>query len=152
MEERDVHSLFSLFDSNRNGRINYEEFLREITGEMNEFRKELVRGAFKKFDHDGGSRVDVNNVKGLYSASLHPDVKSGKKSEDEILMEFLDTFELHYRMKHKNLRDTTVSLEEFIEYYNNLSCSILDDEYFELIINNSWNLKNKNFSRGWAKF
>jgi len=26
---------------------------------------------------------------------MHPDVKAGKKTEDEILGEFLDTFEVH---------------------------------------------------------
>ncbi len=30
---------------------------------------------------------------GVYNAKLHPDVKAGKKTEDEILGEFLDTFE-----------------------------------------------------------
>lgn len=30
---------------------------------------------------------------------MHPDVKSGKKTEDEILYEFLDTFEQHHTDK-----------------------------------------------------
>jgi len=119
---------------------------------MNDFRKELVRTAFKKFDRDGNGRVDINDIKGSYNASQHPDVKSGKRTEDEILMEFLDTFDMHYRIRHKTERDSTVTLEEFIEYYNNISCSIDDDEYFELMINNAWNLKNRNYARGWAKY
>ena len=41
-------------------------------------------------------------------------------------------------------RDKKVTLEEFIEYYNNISMSIDDDNYFELMMNNSWrnNLNN----------
>ena len=27
---------------------------------------------------------------------MHPDVKSGKRTEDEVLTEFLETFEQHY--------------------------------------------------------
>ena len=36
--------------------------------------------------------------------------------------------------------DGKVNLEEFIEYYKNISCSIDNDEYFALMINNSWNI------------
>lgn len=63
---------------------------------MNEFRKELVRSVFKKFDKDNNGRVELNDIKASYSASEHPDVKSGKKTEDDIFMEFLDTFDMHH--------------------------------------------------------
>jgi hypothetical protein len=36
-----------------------------------------------------------------------------------------------------------VKLDEFIEYYNNISCSIDNDEYFDVMIRNAWNLDNK---------
>jgi len=48
--EQEAKQLFNIFDIDRDGRISYDEFLRTIVGEMNEFRKELVRTAFKKFD------------------------------------------------------------------------------------------------------
>lgn len=36
--------------------------------------------------------------------------------------------------------DHIVTLEEFEEYYNNISSSIDNDQYFELMINNAWKL------------
>jgi hypothetical protein len=82
---------------NRDGTVNYDEFLRGVAGEMNEFRVNIVRKAFKKMDKDGSGVLDVDDLKGsVYNASQHPDVKSGKKTEDEVLSEFLDTFEAHY--------------------------------------------------------
>ena len=33
---------------------------------------------------------------GVYNGTKHPDVISGKKTEDEILGEFLDTFEINH--------------------------------------------------------
>ena len=42
-----------------------------------------------------------------------------------------------------------------MEYYNNISVSIDSDEYFALMMNNSWNLKGdantyKKFAKGWG--
>ena len=47
-------------------------------------------------DKNGDGVVDISDIKGVYSAKLHPEVKAGKKTEDEILGEFLDTFEQHH--------------------------------------------------------
>ena len=66
---------------------------------------------------------------------------AGKKDEDDILEEFLDTFEMNYSLNHPGSKDRRITLEEFVEYYNNISCSIDKDEYFELMIVNAWNLK-----------
>ena len=38
------------------------------------------------------------DIKDSYNAKLHPDVKSGKKTEEDILGEFLETFEAHHTM------------------------------------------------------
>ena len=52
-----------------------------------------MKAAFDKLDRDGSGVIDINDIKGVYNARNHPDVKSGKKTEDEILGEFLETFE-----------------------------------------------------------
>lgn len=57
------------------------------------------------------------------------------------MMEFIETFEIHHNLKNQQSRDAKVTLEEFIEYYTNISVSIDNDEYFQVMINNSWNLK-----------
>ena len=60
---------------------------------MNDKRRNIVTLAFKKFDRDGNGFINIEDLKGLYNASNHPDVKTGKKTEEDILYEFLDTFE-----------------------------------------------------------
>ena len=85
--------MFSTFDRDGNGNIDYDEFVRGVRGPMNKFRQEIVKAAFKKIDKDGSGILDINDIKGVYNASRHPDVRSGKKSEDDVLGEFLETFE-----------------------------------------------------------
>ncbi len=63
---------------------------------MNDFRKNLVKKAFKKLDANNSGNIDITDLRGVYSAKNHPDVKAGKKTEDEILAEFLDNFEYHF--------------------------------------------------------
>lgn len=68
---------------------------------------------------------------------------SGKKTEDMILQEFLETFETAHSMRNNEAPNHVVTKEEFEEYYNNISASIEDDAYFTLMINNAWKLTDE---------
>jgi Ca2+-binding EF-hand superfamily protein len=63
---------------------------------MNQFRKNLVKRAFDKLDADRSGQLDITDVRQFYNARNHPDVRAGKKTEDEVLEEFLDTFEAYH--------------------------------------------------------
>ena len=41
-------------------------------------------------------------------------------------------------------------MKEFVEYYNNVSASIDNDAYFELMMTNAWNLNNVSYQKGWG--
>jgi len=138
--DEEVMAIIEIFDSDKSGTISSEEFLRAITGEMNEFRRNLATQAFKKMDVSGDGVLDINDIRISYSAKKHPDVMMGKKTEDEVLYEFLDTFEAHYAIKNPGSRDGAIQLPEWLEYYNNISCNIDLDEYFELMIKNCYKL------------
>ena len=151
LDEKDSERLFRIFDRDRSGKIDYEEFLRGVRGEMNQFRVNLCKKAFAIMDKDKSGILDLDDIKQAYNAKQHPDVKAGKKKEDDVLLEFLDTFEQHYGLSHENSRDGRVDMEEWIEYYNNVSMSIDDDKYFELMMNSAWNLDNSRVTKkGWG--
>jgi Ca2+-binding EF-hand superfamily protein len=99
IHEGDLDVIFGAIDRNGNGTIDYEEFLRAIRGEMNQFRKALVNKAFDKLDADGSGILDISDVKRFYNATNHPDVRLGKKTEEDILEEFLETFETHHALE-----------------------------------------------------
>jgi hypothetical protein len=111
---------------------------------MNEARTQLVLNAFATLDKTGDGILSVEDIKGVYNAANHPDVRMGKKTEDEVLGEFLSTFETHHSITKGGAGlDQRVDQEEFLEYYRNVSMSIDDDRYFELMMKNAWNL-NRN--------
>jgi hypothetical protein len=84
--------------------------------------------------------VELNDISAKYNADKHPDVLSGKRSKDDVLREFLDTFD-------SIDKDGKVTPQEFIKYYGNCSSSIDDDDYFELMIRNAWHISG---GEGWC--
>lgn len=82
-------------------------------------------------------------MRGVYNAKKHPDVIAGKKSEDDILKEFLQTFEMAHSMRNNEAPNYVVTKEEFEEYYNMVSMSIDDDMYFLQMMNSAWKMDEK---------
>mmetsp|Transcript_19436 Transcript_19436/g.18553 ORF Transcript_19436/g.18553 Transcript_19436/m.18553 type:complete len:179 (+) Transcript_19436:154-690(+) len=151
LKPAEVNQLFEEFDSDRSGEISYDEFVRGVRGPMNKFRKSLALKAFNIMDKDKSGVLELADIKGVYNAKYHPDVKAGKRSEDEILGEFLETFETHHSVLNNGSKDQRVTKEEWEEYYNNISASIDSDEYFQLMMNSAWNLDNSRVTKkGWG--
>lgn len=73
-----------------------------------------------------------------FDSTRHPDCVSGVRAPVEIYREFLETFEVE---------GGEVSLEEFINYYTNLSLCIPDDDKFELIIRSVWHITGDTVSK-----
>ena len=120
------------------------EFIRVIRGEMNENRKKIVEEIFNKLDINHLNAIEKEELISKFNAKNHPDVLNGKKTEDEILLEFIETFESTYNYLCGTENDGKVTLEEFMEYYENVSLSIDNDDYFEMLINNTWGFNNEN--------
>ena len=133
-------ALFEYFDVDKGGAIDYDEFLRAIRGPMNSARRTVVMKAFAKLDKDGNGWIDISDIRGVYNAKKHPDVLSGKKTEDDILKEFLATFEMAHSIRNNDAPNYVVTKEEFVEYYNMISCSIDDDRYFQQMMLSCWKM------------
>lgn len=62
---------------------------------------------------------------------------------------------MHHNIQNGERADGRITLDEFIEYYTNISASIDNDEYFALMMNSSWNLSGdansyKKYDKSWA--
>ena len=147
-----IKGVFTLFDKEKTGEINYVNLIEAITGKMSDFRKNLIQKVFEKLDVDNKGFINVEDIRSSYNPKRHPDVLNGKKSEPEILSEFIDILDYHFNLlnQKKNPNDKRVNLNEFIDFYNYISVLYDDDEYFEDVIIRSWGLSgNLNFAKGY---
>jgi len=140
-DDDEIRAVFELFDTDRSGSITYKEFIRKIVGVMNPMRRSYAEKAFHVLDKHNNGAIELANVKRAYNAKKHPDVASGERTEDEVLCEFLDTFEIHFCERNglKN-KDRKIVMEEWLEYYNSVSCSMDSDEHFIQILCKAYGL------------
>ena len=140
----EIKIIFDLFDKEKTGSINYNELIQTIIGEVNPKRKLLIQKIFENFKKDSNGKVSISEIKLLFNPRRHPDVINGIKREGEIFGDFLDNIE-SYKEYLENLTgvfDNSFSLEEFINFFNEMGIAINDDKKFEIILNNCWNFGN----------
>lgn len=144
----EAQSLFAFFDKNGDNELNYDEFLVSCRDRINEFRLKFVRQAFAKLDKNGNGRVEIDDLIDVYNVEKHPEYLQGKKTKEQVLTEFMGTFEQYSDIR--GLGDGVITQEEFIDYYNFISASIDNDQYFELMMNNCWRINAGN-NDTWSK-
>lgn len=133
ISKTELEQLFLLFDRDRNGFIDVNEFLIGIRGDLNDRRKRMVKMAFDILDVDGSGFVTIDELNAVYDVSWNPAVRSGKITQAEAMKEFMSQWD---RLDG----DGVVSFEEFLDYYKGVSSSIDGDDYFELMIRNAWRI------------
>jgi len=128
-----LKAVFDNFDTDKSGSISFDEFLKGCRDPMNSRRQQMTLMAFAIMDADKSGVIEMNDIQGKYNADKHPDVISGKRTTTEVLREFLDTFD-------SAEKDGKITPAEFLEYYSNVSASIDNDDYFELMMRNAWHI------------
>ena len=121
------------YDIDGDGNVSYEEFLSGMREELSERRVNMVKKAFKMLDKDSSGKITVQDIGGIYDVSMNPEFLEGRKSKDEILMEFLNNFD-----GPRGNNDGVVTWEEFYDYYSDLSMSTPSDEYFVKMMESTW--------------
>jgi len=68
LSAKQITTAFGIFDRDGSGEISFDEFLREIRGEMNDFRKALCKKAYTIMDSDHSGELDINDIRQTYNA------------------------------------------------------------------------------------
>ena len=138
----DIQNIFQMFDTNQTGLLNYDLLLKSITGEMNERRILSVKKVFDNFNVNEKGEVSLSEIKQKYNSGRHPDVVNEKKNKEEVYGEFLDKLEI-FREYNDNLKagfSSSMIFSEFAMFYSEISMSIRDDNLFDYLLNNCWDL------------
>jgi len=133
LSDQELNTVVIVFDLNKDGSISLDEFLQFVRGTMGARRRELLNLAYDTLDRNRTGRVTLENLQTTFDAHKHPDVMKGRISEEQALQSFMDYWET-------NRQNPYVSREEFLDCYADISCSIDDDNYWELMIRNCWGL------------
>lgn len=128
-----IQEVFSVFDKDNSGTIDFDEFLTRLRPPMSQHRKDLIFKAFSKLDKSGDKIITVEDLKPVYNVKKHPKYLNGEWSEEQCLRTFLDSFD-------SNEKDGKVTYEEFENYYSGVSASIDSDAYFDLMMRTAWKL------------
>ena len=134
--EEEYHAAFDSIDNDSSGTIDFNEFLRALRPPMNQFRTTLIRRAFNKLDKDKSGSLTWHDLDGVYRVDCHKKFRSGEMTKEQVLEEFLSTFEGEGGGKG----DGEVTWDEFFDYYSGVSASIDTDAYFNLMMVTAWKL------------
>ena len=161
LSETEINNLFNYYDKGRNGFIKYDEFIKDLCVNLNEFRKGILKQVFNKLDNGEKGFITVGTIRNEYNPRGNPLVRQGKRTEDEILAEFLDVLEYHFNLliekneEEIDVNDIEVDFDDFCDFYKNISLCIEDDKYFEIMVLSEWRIQKEGkslYQRTWNKF
>uniref|UniRef100_A0A1B0B310 EF-hand domain-containing protein n=1 Tax=Glossina palpalis gambiensis TaxID=67801 RepID=A0A1B0B310_9MUSC len=135
LTEEEIEGLFSSFDEDGSGTIDMTEFLLKLRPPLPQCRLDIIDQAFMKMDKNEDNFITVDDLKNVYSVREHPKYQSGEKTEQELLTEFLNSFE-----GNRGNNDGTITKEEFVNYYAAISASIDNNMYFDLMMRRAFAL------------
>ena len=148
LNKDDIEELEIIFDKYQTKMIDYDLVIKSLVDNMPENRSDLVKKIFISLRPDVNGYIKVIDILNSYNYDKDPDVISGRKNKGIVKSElkyYLDIFQEYNFAKNKVYMDL-MNLGEFINFYNQISIYISNDEEFENYIKNVWGIepdKNK---------
>jgi len=132
IDKANVRIVVDLFDRNKDGHVNFNEFLGTVRGKLNAKRLGLVQEAWTRLDKQGDGEVTLDDLLEIYDVSQRKEVVDGKMTEMQAIRDVAKLWD------HNG--DGRIVFEEFLEYYKDLSGSVDSDRKFELMMRNTWHI------------
>ncbi len=93
----------------------------------------MVLKAFAMMDKNGSGQITIEDISSVFDVSKHPDFIERRATKEQILGAFLQNFE-----GMRSNRDGNINLNEFVDYYTDISMLIPADEYFVAMMESTW--------------
>ena len=139
----EIIKIFNLFKLSENREIfNFTKFIRVFKKSLNKERLSIVQNAFENLDINRNNSVNISKIKYKFNEKGDLRVLKGEKNDEEILCEFLDCFDLNYKLLFNNESfgiNRFINFEEFANFYEYVSFLYDNDQDFIQLVGNTWN-------------
>jgi len=150
LNDDEIKELFNDIDY-----IDYEQLKKNIRGNLSNNRKLIVETIYENILKKYNGKITLSLLFNIYNPKNHPDVFRNLINENIIYYEFCDTFHIlhhyYYNLMINQMENTIpieqfdISLNEFIEYYENISPFINDEKLFSNILIDCFTQNNINY-------
>ena len=144
ISNNEITNIFKTFSIDYNNRMNYDNFIYTLRGQLSPTRLELIRAAFNKLPVNNFNSIRIEDLKSSFKAENHPDVINGNQIKEMIFNEFVEELEIFREYEEKIQKKPLMffQFQDFVNFYTQISMGITDDNYFEKMINSVWNVNN----------
>ena len=141
LTQDEILKIFKIFDKDNTGQINYDEFIRTLIGQISPRRDYLIKSIFNLVSN-GRNELSINDLKKNYNSSRDPEWVARKKTREQVIADFVELLEIFLEYNSKMSKSTPgyMNFEDFYKFYSQISMGISDNNYFEYLVNNVWNL------------
>ena len=141
LTSEEILTIFKIFDKDNTGKINYDEFIRTLIGQISPRRDYLIKSIFNLVSN-GKNELLLNDLKKNYNSSRDPEWVARKKTREQVIADFIELLEIFLEYNSKMSKSTPgyMNFEDFYKFYSQISMGISDNNYFEYLVNNVWDL------------
>ncbi|CAM9155117.1 unnamed protein product, partial [Chrysoparadoxa australica] len=135
-----ISRLYNAFDINRDGAIDYIEFIRGLRQEPSAQRQVLIRHVFDAIDFNSDGVLSREEVMACFNPAAHPEVKRGRLTCGQMRSDMLGTLDAF-------TSPSGVTWSEFLEFYSTLT-AFADDAAFREALGSVWALPQDHQLKG----
>lgn len=112
--------------------MNYHLLIKDLCINLNNFRKDLVRTMFERFDCQENGKINICLLSELFNAKNHYDVKSGRRTWDEVNRDFQQCIKLFKELRGNDM----IRSDHLIQLFQCISTAVESDYQFESLMHN----------------
>eukprot|EP00667_Euglena_gracilis_P003022 EG_transcript_3031 len=131
LSAEESEELVRSFDRSRSGMLSVEIVIAGIRGRWSQYRMKLVEQAWRQLNPTD-QQLLMSTMVHFFDPVHHPEVDAGLATPQEIVEAFISHWD-------KEPTDV-VTFAEFEDYYRDIGSLIDNDDYFELLIRNTWHV------------
>lgn len=133
LEDRFLDPIINLMDTTKLGLLEWRKFLAYVRGgDLSEARSEVVMSVFAAMSKDGGATVSADDLAFYFNGKEHPLCTIADLSAQDALAH------MFMSCAKKGVMPTSITIDEFKDYYADLSAAVDDHAYFESVLRGSF--------------